>query len=110
MKYCLEKEDKIRNFNSKQAAKRALDKHGDSGVEESLAEEDFENIPEFEQSFQTMRADDEALDSYGDEQAFLFAQEPDSPAVQSTDLQYQSERIDEAPKSNQQVSRESAIS
>lgn len=33
--------------------------------------EDFENLPEFEQSFQTMRADDDALESYGEEQNFF---------------------------------------
>jgi diketogulonate reductase-like aldo/keto reductase len=69
IRYCMEKEDRIRNFNSKKAAKRV--KGQITVAEESLSEEDFENIPEFEQSFQTMRADDEALDSYGDDQ-FLF--------------------------------------
>jgi len=49
--------------------------------EDSISDEDFENIPEFEQSFQTMRADDEALDSYGDEPAFLFINEPESPQL-----------------------------
>lgn len=71
MRYCLDKEDKIRNYNSKLQARRLAEQRS-LAEQESESDEDFENNPDLDQSFQTMREDDEEVESDDEDQNFFI--------------------------------------